>query len=108
MIDIPALIELLGGDEDCVKELFGIFIEHNVPTIKSVETSYLAGDTETLFHSCHSLSGALSNLCEQDCVPLIQECEQIAKSGSLPEKEKLDLLFAKLKETTAQIENHIK
>ncbi|MGB0937456.1 MAG: Hpt domain-containing protein [Colwellia sp.] len=107
MIDIPALIELLGGDEDCVKELFTIFIEHNLETIESVETSYQAGDTETLFHSCHSLSGALSNLCEQDCVPLIQACEQTAKAGSLPDKADLDILFTKLNETTEQIKNHI-
>jgi HPt (histidine-containing phosphotransfer) domain-containing protein len=108
MIDIPALIELLGGDEDCVKELFTIFIEHNLATIESIETSYQAEDTETLFHSCHSLSGALSNLCEQDCVSLIQACEQTAKSGYLPERAYLDILFTKLDETTKQIKNHIK
>lgn len=108
MIDIPALTELFGGDEECVKELFGIFVEHNVDTINGIEKSFLEGDTDALFHSFHSLSGALSNLCEQDSVPLIQECEQIAKSGSLPDKDKLDLLFSKLKETTTQIENHIK
>lgn len=107
MIDTAGVIDIFGGDVDCVKEMFGLYLEHNVPVIKDIELYYAEDNSEALNHAFHTLSGALSNFLEEE-LALIQDCEKIAKAGGKPGQEQMNLFYEKMGETTRQIEDFVK
>ncbi|WP_076540676.1 Hpt domain-containing protein [Shewanella sp. UCD-KL21] len=103
MINITALSDMFDGDIECVKELLGLYLECNADAATTIEAHYSTQDTEALFHVFHTLSGSLSNLCEEDAVPLIREAEGISKRGEMPSRQQIDVIQQHLSKIAEQV-----
>ena len=103
MINVKALNEVLGGDEDCVKELMAMYLDYSSEVDLTLDEHYQAQNTDALFHLLHTLSGTLSNLCEEDAVSIIKEAEIISQAGNLPTKQQVTIIKQRLLEIEGQV-----
>ncbi|WOT06742.1 hypothetical protein [Shewanella youngdeokensis] len=103
MINVEALNEVLGGDTDCVKELMAMYLDINAEVGSTLDEHYRSHNTEALFHALHTLSGMLSNLCEEDAVAIIKEAEMTSQAGELPSQQQMAVIKQHLLEIEGQV-----
>lgn len=60
-VDLPALRELVGGDDDFMRELIDTFIASGEATLARITQALPAGDLSVLRSAAHSLKGAAAN-----------------------------------------------
>ncbi|MUK38697.1 Hpt domain-containing protein [Aliivibrio fischeri] len=101
------LNEMFGGDEEITQQLFELYLAENSEIGNVILQHYETNDLSTLFHTVHTLSGALGNLCEMNILPLIKEIEASAKVGNTPEKDTIDAVINGLDEIKQQMEVYL-
>lgn len=107
VINIEMLDDMFGGDKEITLQLFELYLEENATTGDIILTQYESNDLSALFHTSHTLSGALGNLCEMDILPKIKEIEAAAKTENTPNKETIDTVIEGLNKIKEQMRNHL-
>ncbi len=83
VVDEEALIDLVGGDEDLLNELFDLFRERAEIELADVRRAFDRGDALALSDSVHSFKGTLQSLCATNASEAADRLERIARSGKL-------------------------
>ena len=60
-IDLAAVLDRIGGDEELLRELVGIYLEDEGRLLEDISGAVAAGDADALRRSAHTLKGAVSN-----------------------------------------------
>ena len=53
----------LGGDEELLEQLIGMYIEDEPRLFDDIEAAVIESDAEALHNAAHALKGAVSNFC---------------------------------------------
>ena len=107
VINIDMLEEMFGGDKEITQQLFELYLSENSTMGNAILEQYEANDLPTLFHTTHTLSGALGNLCEMDILPAIKEIEAATKTSNQPNKETINTVIEGLNEIKEQMESYL-
>ncbi len=96
MIDIDELSLMTGGDADILEQIIQMYMEEHANDDDKLRTQLSNGDCESMFHTVHTLKGALCSMCEKDAVEILEIIEAQTKRGELPEEEVLEQANSKL------------
>lgn len=107
MINIEMLSETFGGDKEFVTMIFGQYLSDNSDVNSRIQEQFENKQFETLFHTMHTLSGALSNICEEDIVATIKKVENISREGASPDLADIDQITTELDKIKAQMEQYL-
>lgn len=107
VINIEMLEEMFGGDKEITQQLFELYLAENSTMGSTILEQYETNDLSALFHTAHTLSGALGNLCEMDLLPAIKEIEAAAKTENTPNRDTIDTVIEGLNNIKDQMENHL-
>ncbi|WP_300180994.1 Hpt domain-containing protein [uncultured Aliivibrio sp.] len=107
MINIDMLEEMFGGDKEITQQLFELYLAENTIIDDTILEQYETNNLSALFHTAHTLSGALGNLCEMDILFAIKEIEAAAKTENKPDKNTVNAVIDGLKKIKEQMENHL-
>jgi len=105
-MDIKALADDLGLDEDEYLELIDLLVDTGMVDLSNMESAVKAGDADTAARAAHSIKGASGNLGVMDIYELAKAIEAelrnnnlAAIEGQLKEiREKLEVLGKLVKE----------
>lgn len=97
------LDEMFGGDKEITEQLFELYLADNSEIHLTLLQQYETQDFNALYHTSHTLSGALGNLCEMDILAGIKEIEAASKQEVLPKKETLNQVTAGLVKISEQM-----
>ncbi len=105
-MDIKALADDLGLDEDEYLELVELLVDTGMVDLSNMESAVKAGDADTAARAAHSIKGASGNLGVMDIYELAKAIEAelrnnnlAAIEGQLKEiREKLEVLGKLVKE----------
>ncbi|MBI5775352.1 MAG: Hpt domain-containing protein [Verrucomicrobia bacterium] len=81
VIDRATLLEELGGDEDLLKEIAGLFLETGPGQLQGVRDAAAAGDALALSRHAHTLKGALAQLHAETAAAAARDVEEPARQG---------------------------
>lgn len=81
LIDRVALLDRVGGDEDLLREITGIFLEEYPSLIRDIQAAYAAGDAKRLERAAHSLKGSVSNFGAEAATQAAYKLETIGRKG---------------------------
>ena len=101
------LTETFGGDKEFVTMIFGQYLADNSDVNARIQDQFEKSDLETLFHTMHTLSGALSNICEEDIVATIKTVENSSRNGESPDAADIKAIQAELDKIKAQMEQFL-
>ncbi|WP_370539794.1 Hpt domain-containing protein [Aliivibrio sp. S10_S31] len=107
MINIEMLEEMFDGDKEITQQVFELYLVDNAEMGSIILEQYKVNDLSGLFHTVHSLSGALGSLCEMDILSAIQEVEAAAKTESRPNKDTINTIVEGLNNIKEQMESHL-
>ena len=107
MINIEMLEETFGGDKEFIGILFAQYLQDNADVTDRIQTQFDEDKLDDLFHTTHTLAGALSNICESDIVPTIKEIELAAKEGNKPDAADIEKVKIALVDIFQQMENYL-
>ena len=107
MINIEMLEETFGGDKEFIAVLFAQYLQDNSATNDKIQSQFDANQLDELFHTAHTLSGALSNICETDIVPTIKKVELSAKEGNKPNESDIAEIKVALTAVLKQMEEYM-
>lgn len=89
IIDIPKILEQIGGDKELLREVFRVFLDDS-PDIRSRLTAALARkDILQLREVAHCAKSAVGNFCTEKAVAAAIELEEACKNGETAHLEKL-------------------
>lgn len=107
MINIEMLTETFGGDKEFVIMIFTQYLSDNSDVNDRILEQYEAQQFENLFHTMHTLSGALSNICEEDAVSTIKKVENLSRNGESPDMADINFITTELDKIKAQMEQFL-
>jgi len=88
ILDIPALIARMNGDEALLHEIAGMFLDLLPSELTPLRSAVAAGDREAIRKSAHRLRGSLSNFGAEGAVEALRALEALsggtADIGSAP------------------------
>lgn len=73
----------IGGDEDLLAELAGIFLEEYPELLENIRTAVANDDREALIYHAHALKGSVSNFVALDTEGAARRLEQLGREGNL-------------------------
>lgn len=88
-MDIKALADNLGLEEDEYLELVDLLVETGMDDLSKMESAVKAGDTEETAKAAHSIKGASGNLGLMDIYELAKSIEAEIRNDRLESIEKL-------------------
>jgi CheY-like chemotaxis protein len=94
-IDIDRVLEMAGGDEEFVKELFRLFLKECPQRLEEIEKAIEEKNLSAIAKIAHVLKSSSGNLGINRIYNLCSEIEKLAKKGSL---ENLEDLYVSLRE----------
>jgi len=83
VFDQEAALEMMGGDQDLLKELARMFIDNSPQTLGELNAALVAGDREVLKRSAHTLKGLFATFACSQGEAIARELEQAAESSSV-------------------------
>jgi two-component system sensor histidine kinase/response regulator len=81
--DRQTLLERVGGDEDMLRELVGIFLDESPKTMTQLHRGVSNGDPKAIGDAAHALKGSLLILSADDAAQAALAVEKLARSGDL-------------------------
>ena len=94
-MDVKALAENIGIDEETYLEILAMFYEKSVEDMGIIEGALGEGKPDMAVRGAHSIKGAAANLGIEDISELAKEIEMKARAGVLNE---IPVLVAPLRE----------
>lgn len=77
------VLENLGGDEELLAEIAGLFVSAWPETHAKLYSSLATADAGSLRAAAHALKGAVANFCADDAVQAAKRLEMTSKTGDL-------------------------
>ena len=84
VIDESRLMAEFGGDEEILRELRDLFLEHAPPLYKAMKEAIGNGDCERAAREAHSFKGACATYGAPRLAMICKEFEMLAKEEDLP------------------------
>lgn len=82
-VDMAAVLERIGGDEDLLKELVGLYLDDEHQLLARITAAIEAGDAGALRRTAHTLKGAVSNFCAPRATAAAQAVEDAGRDNRL-------------------------
>lgn len=82
-VDLPAVMERLGGDEELLRELAALYVEDEGRLLAAMAEAIERGDADALRRAAHTLKGAVSNFCAPRAHAAAQALETAGRDGQL-------------------------
>jgi len=79
-IDLPVLMDRMGGDGSLLKEIIGIFLAECPTYLDEINSAFTRWDPEALEKAAHRLKGAVANFAAAGAFEAAAELERIARS----------------------------
>jgi HPt (histidine-containing phosphotransfer) domain-containing protein len=84
-LNLALALERLGGDEDLLREIAGLFLEEYPSLLAEIHAAIVAGDARRLERSAHTLKGSVANFGAEMAQQAALRLEQIGRSERLAE-----------------------
>nr|WP_155697849.1 Hpt domain-containing protein [Aliivibrio fischeri] len=94
---------MFDGDKEILRQLFELYLEEHSALSHTIEEQYKNNKLPELFRTFHTLFGALSNLCEEDILPLVKTIEASCKNHETPEAHSINSVIAELAKIRQQM-----
>ena len=106
-LDYAVALERLGGDEELLQEVAGLFLEEYPTLMAEIHAAVQTGNAHRLERAAHSLKGSVSNFGADCAVQAALGLETIGRSGDLAGAKEalveLEAVMAKLHPSFEQI-----
>jgi two-component system sensor histidine kinase/response regulator len=93
-MDLPSILERLGGDEKLLDEVIGIFIDEAPRHLKNLGEALASGDFEAVERSAHSLKGELGYLGIEEILRKARDLERLGRDRDLARAGEIYMSFA--------------
>ncbi len=105
VIDLPSVLERLGGDETFLQELLTIYVEEFTSRVANLERAIVNQDFSSIQEIAHSLKGSSANLSllELQRISLVLEI-----AGREKDMEKIKQNLTSLKGAFAKLQEYLK
>jgi HPt (histidine-containing phosphotransfer) domain-containing protein len=84
-LDLVAVLERVGGDEELLSEITAIFLEDYPSLIREIKAAIEAGDAKRLEVAAHTLKGSVANFGAQDAIEAALRLEQLGRNRQMLE-----------------------
>lgn len=81
--DLEAALERVGGDQELLKEIAGLFLEDAPGLLDLVRDAIEKNDASALQRAAHSLKGSVANFGAEETVEAAFQLEQMGANGKL-------------------------
>ena len=81
--DLSAALERVGGDEELLKEIAGLFLVDAPKSVASIRAAIDKSDAMALQRSAHSLKGSVANFGAEEAVEAAFQLEKMGTDGKL-------------------------
>lgn len=85
LVDREELLDRVGGDEDLLREITGIFLNEYPALVCEIQAAIDAGDAKKLERSAHTLKGSVANFGARAATQAAQRLEALGRKGELEE-----------------------
>ena len=102
VLDATALVALISGDRQLLKELVDLFVEDSTRRLEEIRSSLASGDTESLHRAAHTLKGSAGSICGRRTAEVALRVEDLAQEGNLTEAR---LAYATLDEEVVKLQD---
>ena len=76
-------LERVGGDEDLLREIAGLFLEDYPSLMTKIQQAVAANDAQNLERAAHSLKGSIANFGSDAAYQAALDLEQMGRSKNL-------------------------
>jgi two-component system, sensor histidine kinase and response regulator len=83
ILDRAVILDRVGGDEDLLREITGIFLEEYPSLIEEIRMAVGGGDARRLERAAHTLKGSVSNFGAQQATQAAYRLETMGRQGQL-------------------------
>jgi HPt (histidine-containing phosphotransfer) domain-containing protein len=84
-VDELALRALVGGDDQLMREIIGLFLEEGARLLQQIRDAVAARDADALQGAAHALKGSVGNMAAPRAIELSHAIEVMARNGRLDE-----------------------
>ena len=84
-LDLVAVLERVGGDEELLREITAIFLEDYPSLIGEIQAAIEAKDARRLEVAAHTLKGSVANFGAQDAIEAAYRLEQLGRNCQMVE-----------------------
>lgn len=82
-LDRAVILERLGGDEDILSMMLGLFCDEAENVSHELEAALASGDPAVLRRAAHTLKGSLASVSDEDGAALAYQLELQAKADAV-------------------------
>ena len=82
-LDLAAALAAVGGDEDLLREIAGIFLDECPSALSLIRRAAESADAAALERSAHSLKGSVSPFAAKSAHEAVCKLERIGRTGDL-------------------------
>ena len=82
-LDVAAALDRVGGDEDLLQEIAGIFLEEYASQLAAVRSAVREKDAGALPRSAHSIKGSVDNFGANEACAAALRLEMLARNRDL-------------------------
>jgi CheY-like chemotaxis protein/HPt (histidine-containing phosphotransfer) domain-containing protein len=86
-LDRAAALALVGGDEELLAELAGLFLEDSPKLLAQINDALRRGDGQALERAAHTLKGSVGCFCAKAAYEAALRMEILGREGELPRAE---------------------
>lgn len=103
MIDVDKLSETFDGDDEVVTMILSLYLDENLDIGDKLIGLHQENNLDELHSLAHTLSGTLSNLCEEETSSLLKTVELDANGGKQSDQGVIDEITGNLSKIEEQI-----
>jgi two-component system, sensor histidine kinase and response regulator len=82
-LDLPALMDRLGGDRELLLELIGLYLEDEQGLIDQITEAVKNGQPDVLRRAAHTLKGSVGNFCAAPAHGVAAALEAAGRAGTM-------------------------
>jgi two-component system, sensor histidine kinase and response regulator len=82
-LDCAVALERLGGDEELLREVAGLFLDEYPILMNEIRTAAIARDADALQRAAHSMKGSVSNFGADGVYQAAFTLEKMGRAGDL-------------------------
>ena len=86
-LDVAAALDRVGGDEDLLKEIAGIFLEEYTSQLAAARSAVREKDAGAVQHTAHSIKGSVANFGANEAYELALRLEMMGRHNDLATSE---------------------
>lgn len=105
LLDRELALDRLGGDEELLGEITGLFLQEYPQMLVRLEEAVRAGDAHGVMETAHSMKGSLATLGAEDGALLALDLEMMGRNGALAASPQA---LVRLQEMLGALENELR